>query len=228
MDRYISIADTERSSSDRRARRFELLLFDLDGVLMDTREVMQVAWREVQQTHGVDSPFDAYARYLGRPFAQIMRCLGLEDADSLAETYDRASLQSAHLARPFPDIRATLALLTQAGRRLGVVTSKPERRARPLLGALDVTFVTIRTPGAGRGKPAPDQLLLAMVDAETDPTDTIYVGDMAVDQQAAIRAGVAYAHAAWGYGQPEAPAPVLLETPRDLLALSGLEDGERP
>ena len=195
---------------------------------MDTRKVMQAAWREVQQKHGIDLPFGAYARHLGRPFAQIMHCLGLGDADSLAETYDRASSQSAHLARPFPDIRATLALLTQAGRRLGVVTSKPEQRARPLLEMLDTAFVTIRTPSAGRGKPAPDPLLLALVDAETDPADTIYVGDMAVDQQAAIRAGVAYAHAAWGYGQPEAPAPIVLETPRDLLTLRGVEDGERP
>src|SRR5690606_23280337 len=97
--------------------------------------------------------------------------------------------------------------LTDAGCRLGVVTSKPRQRAVPLVEMLGASFVTVRTPEAVRGKPAPDPLMLAMVDAGVDPADTIYVGDMAVDQQAARRAGVAYAHAAWGYGHPDEPCP---------------------
>jgi hypothetical protein len=42
---------------------------------------------------------------------------------------------------------------------------------------------------------------------------------MAVDQEAAARAGVAYVHAGWGYGQPTSPAPETVAAPRGLLQL---------
>jgi HAD superfamily hydrolase (TIGR01549 family) len=217
-------AIVKQNPEDRnRYRKFELILFDLDGVLMDTREVMRTAWSQVQQEHGVKLPFESYAVHLGRPFSDIMRCLGLKDGDCLAATYERASVRFAHLAKPFPRVRSSLQTLMDAGRRLGVVTSKPQRRAEPLLDMLGVPFVTVRTPGTGRGKPAPDPLMLAMVEAGVDPADTIYVGDMAVDQQAARRAGVAYAHAGWGYGHPEEPWPLVLDAPSALTTVGDTE-----
>jgi phosphoglycolate phosphatase-like HAD superfamily hydrolase len=81
-------------------------------------------------------------------------------------------------------------------------------------------FSTVRTPsGGGRGKPAPDPILLALTDLGVDPADAVYVGDMPVDQEAAHRAGVPYVHAGWGYGCPGAPSAVVAESPKDLLKL---------
>ncbi|MFD1277627.1 hypothetical protein ACFQ51_54010 [Streptomyces kaempferi] len=42
---------------------------------------------------------------------------------------------------------------------------------------------------------------------------------MAVDQESAARAGVAYVHAGWGYGQPASPAPEIAGSPKELLQL---------
>jgi HAD superfamily hydrolase (TIGR01549 family) len=197
-----------------------VLLLDLDGVLLDTRPVMERAWREVQATHGLDMPFASYERHLGREFNDIMRRLGVEDTELFHETYETASRAAFHLARQFAGVAEVLHAFAAADWRLGVVTSKPLDRAAPLLAQLGCPFGTVRTPSSvGRAKPAPDPILLALIDLRVDPSAATYVGDMAVDQESAARAGVAYVHAGWGYGQPTSPAPEIIASPQELLHL---------
>ncbi len=197
-----------------------VLLLDLDGVLVDTRPVMESAWRQVCEDHGLDVPFEEYERHLGRPFADIMEQLGLADAEPIHQTYSKASTAASNLARQFDGVAEVLHAFAAADWRMGIVTSKPLDRATPLLAQLGVPFATVRTPnGVGRGKPAPDPIMLALIDLGADPADALYVGDMAVDQEAARRAGVSYVHAGWGYGTPSSPAPFVAESPKDLLRL---------
>ncbi|MFJ2342383.1 HAD family hydrolase [Streptomyces antimycoticus] len=207
----------------------ELMLFDLDGVLMDSLPVMRSAWETVRAELGVQIPFESYAEHLGRPFADILLLLGLDRIAGLAEAYGTAATRFSHLAQPFAGVGAALREIAAMGCRLGVVTSKSFARAVPMVDRLDAPFSIVRTPGKGRGKPAPDTLLLALVDAGTDPSNALYVGDMAVDQEAARRAGLRYAHVDWGYGspEPEEPTPLILREPAELvdLARTGLAKG---
>ncbi|MET8507246.1 HAD family hydrolase [Streptomyces sp. NPDC004787] len=196
------------------------LLLDLDGVLLDTRPVMERAWHQALTEHGLGVPFEEYERHLGRPFADIMERLGFTEFERIHRTYDEASIAASHLAREFDGALEVLHAFVAAGWLLGVVTSKPLDRATHLLARLGCPFSTVRTPnGGGRGKPAPDPVLLALTDLGVDPADAVYVGDMAVDQEAARRAGVLYVHAGWGYGCPGSPSPVVAESPKDLLRL---------
>ncbi|MBB2744652.1 UNVERIFIED_ORG: phosphoglycolate phosphatase [Microbispora rosea subsp. rosea] len=205
------------------------LLFDLDGVLVDTRPVMERAWHAVQEAHGLDVPFEAYQEHLGRPFGDIMGRLGLANAEEIHRTYGEASAAASDLAREFEGITEVLLSAAAAGWSLGVVTSKPLSRTNPLLERLGCPFATVRGPdGQGRGKPAPDPILLALIDLGTDPADVTYVGDMVVDQEAARRAGVSYIHAGWGYGRPIGPSPVVAESPKDLLHLLGISAAQTP
>ncbi|MBC3843411.1 HAD family hydrolase [Streptacidiphilus sp. 4-A2] len=203
------------------------LLLDLDGVLVDTLPVMRTAWAAACQEHGIDLPFAAYKQHLGRPFDDIMSLLDLPNGNDLHESYDRAACAAADQAKTFEGIEAVLHTFAEQGWLLGVVTSKPLRRAMPLLARLGTPFSTIRTPGRSRGKPAPDPLLLAVLDLGLDPEQATYVGDMAVDGESARRAGVGYVHAAWGYGLPGLPLPAVAHAPRDLLALLRVRD-EQP
>ena len=59
----------------------------------------------------------------------------------------------------------------------------------------------VPTPNdALKGKPAPDHILYAMSELNMNASDTLYIGDMDVDYEAAKRAQVIYVHALWGYG----------------------------
>ncbi|WP_438491857.1 HAD family hydrolase [Streptomyces asiaticus] len=207
----------------------ELMLFDLDGVLMDSLPVMRSAWETVRAELGVQIPFESYVEHLGRPFADILLLLGLDQTAGLAEAYETAAVRFSHLAQPFAGVEAALREIAATGCLLGVVTSKSAARAVPMADRLGVPFAVLRTADEGRGKPAPDTLLLALVDAGTDPANALYVGDMAVDQEAARRAGLRYAHVGWGYGSPdpEQPTPLVLREPAELVDLArvGLTKG---
>lgn len=196
------------------------LALDLDGVLFNTRPVMQEAWRAVSERHGIDVPFEAYEQHLGRPFADIMECLGLVDIARLHQTYTEASKAASWLAQPFDGVEDVLHAFVAADWLLAVVTSKPLDRAAPLLAQLGCPFASVRARGGpGRGKPAPDPLLLVLVDLAIDPAAATYVGDMAVDHECARRAGVPYVHADWGYGAHGSPTPRVAHSPKDLLRL---------
>lgn len=179
-----------------------LVLLDLDGVLVDSRDAMEEAWRAVQHEVGVATPFAAYFREIGRPFADILQRLGLtEDAEEIERVYRATALRTAPRVPAFPGVPEALAALDARGIKLGVVTSKAEAQTAWTLAQFDVDFATVQTPERHTpGKPAPYPLLVAVHEAQVDVRDTVFVGDMDVDCAAARNAGIRFLHAGWGYG----------------------------
>lgn len=188
-----------------------LVLFDLDGVLLHSQENMRQAWDVVMRKTNVDRPFEAYFSLIGRPFKDIMACLGItNDIERIEKIYMAASFDFLAQATFFPGVRETLNEIQEMGVKMGLVTSKDLPRTKAVLAQLDITFVSVQCPnGKFRGKPSPDHVLVAMAEAGEDPADTLFVGDMETDWQAAQRAGIDYVHAMWGYGRPLAATPTL-------------------
>jgi phosphoglycolate phosphatase len=182
----------------------KLILFDLDGVLLDSEDNMRRAWAVVREKTGIHNPFEDYFSKIGRPFQDIMAMMGITgDTKRIEQIYMAASFDFLSTAVFFPGTEQALRELSGLGIKLGVVTSKDEPRTRAVLRQLDVSFTTVQSPvGDYRGKPAPDYLLLAMAEAGVDPADSIYVGDMDTDYEAAQRAQIDYVHVPWGYGAP--------------------------
>ena len=182
----------------------KLFAFDLDGVLIDSLANMSHAWDAVKVKHEIDVPFDDYKAQIGKPFPEIMRELGLYERHleifTTYKTYSRLSLDKIEL---YDGVYETLSTLKSFGHKLAMVTSK-SRDTVSLLEHKLPEFDFISCPKKGlRGKPNPDQLLFAMAMTNTDPRDTIYVGDMIFDQQCAERAGVHFEYASWGFGDIE-------------------------
>jgi phosphoglycolate phosphatase len=188
-----------------------LVLFDLDGVLLHSHENMRQAWEVVLAKTDVDRPFEDYFAQIGRPFKDIMHRLGVSsDVERIEKVYMTASFEFLANATFFPGVRESLAEIRDLGVKMGVVTSKDAPRTKAVLAQLDISFASVQSPnGRFRGKPAPDHLLVAMAEAGEDPADTLFVGDMETDWQAACRAGIDYVHAGWGYGEPLPSIPTL-------------------
>ena len=179
-------------------------IFDLDGVLIDSKKMMSHAWTICQLEHNLDQPFSEYFKHIGKPFRDIMKELGIENSDAVKNTYDKASMQLMDEFLVFyPGVEDTLNKLKK-GYKIAVVTSKTAERTKAILEKLDIEFDYIVSPKKGlRGKPAPDQILWCLAMINTDPKDAIYVGDMQVDYDASQRAGTGFIHATYGYGNVE-------------------------
>ena len=198
-----------------------MLLLDLDGVIVDTRANMMQAWSDVCKQFNIAVEFERYFENIGRPFSDIMSTLGLAElAEQIAKVFNSSSSDHMHLVAVYPGMQETLKKLVDRNVKLGIVTSKDTERTKKVIHRLAVDFVTVQTPnGKLRGKPAPDHLLAAISTANHDPAECCYIGDMAVDSEAANRAGICYGHASWGYGDLPEGVDLVLDNCSDLLSL---------
>lgn len=186
----------------------KLYVFDLDGVLIDSKANMELAFNKLdtgKPFEDTTNTFPSYFKHIGKPFKDILTEMGiLTDQDELMRRYNRYSAANSKLIKFYDGVEKHLQSLEAEGKKLAVVTSKSELRAHAILAELNVKFEIICCPTEGlRGKPSPDQLLYTLAYCNTDPSDAVYVGDMQVDMDCANRAGVDFIYAEYGYGDIE-------------------------
>nr|WP_245790622.1 HAD-IA family hydrolase [Streptomyces monashensis] len=202
------------------------MIFDLDGVLVDSFTVMYeafaIAYKEVVGEG--PAPFDEYRRHLGRYFPDIMRIMGLPL--EMEEPFVRESYRLASQVPVFDGVVELLTTLRARGFRLAVATGKSGPRARSLLGGLGLLPFfehVIGSDEVARPKPAPDIVELALDLMGFTPEQAVMVGDAPTDIASAHGAGVASAGALWALSEPDellaAEPGVVLRHPTDLLAM---------
>lgn len=192
--------------------RFGTVLFDLDGTVVDTRELIRQSHRHaVTSVLGRDMPDDELLANVGRPLIEQMAAFDAERAQELLEA-QRAwnHAHTAELIRPYPGVAEMLAGLKAAGCRTGVVTSKSGPTVQMAFDALpevakhiDVLVAVEDTPVH---KPGPDPVLLALDRLGVDAADACYVGDAPFDIAAGRAAGVTTVGVTWGFFPRDAVA----------------------
>jgi phosphoglycolate phosphatase len=180
----------------------KLVLFDLDGVILDSKHNMMLSWNAVREKHNIDVKFKDYFENIGRPFRDILDILNIkENQNNIAQTYNKVSQQMIGKLSFYEGSKSVLSQLADKSIKTGIVTSKETLRCQFVLDLLGFEFDIVQTPNEKlQGKPAPDHLLYAMSELGVSAADTIYIGDMNVDFLAAKNAQVDYIHAMWGYG----------------------------
>ncbi|QNJ30628.1 haloacid dehalogenase-like hydrolase family protein [Synechococcus sp. PROS-9-1] len=185
----------------------KLIVFDFDGVLIDSRRCMELAWSATCKQFSVDIDFELFFACVGMKFEDIMRNLDIDHSQwsAFSDTYFQNTCSNYHEVVVFEGVLEGLCDLKSYGYKVAINTSKRLSNTMELISLLfpDIEFDFVCTPDnilSKRGKPAPDSLLLIASTLGIDPADSVYCGDMNVDQQCAIRAGVKYFHAGWGFG----------------------------
>ncbi|MBU2675460.1 MAG: HAD-IA family hydrolase [Gammaproteobacteria bacterium] len=187
---------------------FDLVLFDLDGTLVDTAPDMVAALQEMQSDHG----YDPVAYDLGRSNvsngAMGLLRIGFPDIDEdgrrllIGEYVERYAERLCDLSTVFAGVDTLLDRLDDTGCPWGVVTNKPEYLTNPLLeqlGLAERSVCAISGDTLPVRKPEPEPLLLGCDIAGVDALRSIYIGDAARDIEAGQRAGAATIAAAYGY-----------------------------
>lgn len=218
------------TAAQRRAP-WSAVLFDLDGTVADSIELILHCFRHTIRTHYGTAPDEArWLASLGRPlrvqFAEFAR--SAEEADRLVETYV-AHQRAVHdqFVRPYPGIDEMLAGLAGRGVKLGIVTSKRREMATRTLRVCGIErwFGILITPeDVLRPKPDAEPVLAALSGlGHPDRARVLMVGDAPVDVLAGRAAGVRTGAALWGpfprRALEEAGADYFFEAPAAVLAL---------
>jgi len=184
--------------------RFPVVLFDLDGTLIDSGPMILASMgHAAKEVLGLDVPDDVLAAAVGGPgLVAQMHALAPERVDDLVAAY-RAHNEPLHEElEAFWEVVEVLPRLRAEGRRLGVVSAKGHasmRWAFTRLPELEANFeVVIGAEDTERHKPDPDPILEALGRLDAAPADAAYVGDSPFDVRAAKAAGVFAVAVAWG------------------------------
>jgi phosphoglycolate phosphatase len=199
----------------------DLLIFDLDGTLIDSRLDLANAVNATRAHMGMEPlANERVYSYVGNGApVLIRRALGEQASDAeiqealefFLEYYRDHDLDFTTL---YPGVRETLDRLRAAGKRLAVLTNKPVRMSCAIVQGLGVGDHFFRVYGGNSfefKKPNPIGVENLMREAGVDRDRTMMVGDSYVDVQTARNAGVASCGVTYGF-QPETladPAPDL-------------------
>jgi phosphoglycolate phosphatase len=179
------------------AKRFDLLVFDWDGTLMDSAAHIAAALQEAFRDLALPVPSTAAARHvigLGLEDAMMYLNPGL-DRDRYEEVADRyrvhflAGDQGMDL---FPAVAAGIPALNQEGYLMAVATGKSRRGLDRSLSTTGLVayFHASRCADEGFPKPHPEMLQMIMEMLGTVPDRTLMIGDTTHDLQMAQNAGV--------------------------------------
>lgn len=183
------------------------VLFDLDGTLADTVELILRSFRHTARTHlGSVPPDSAFLEGIGTPLPVQVGGLARteeERVDMLATyvAYQRRMHDS--MVRSFPGAGAVISELRRRGTAVAIVTSKARGIASRTMRVceLDDCFdFVVCGDEVERGKPDPEPVIRAMraLDVYGEPERVVFVGDSPHDLRAGRSAGVKTAAVGWG------------------------------
>jgi pyrophosphatase PpaX len=183
--------------------RFPVVLFDLDGTVIDSGAIILASMRHAaKEVLGVEPPEEELMAAVGGPGLEAqMHALAPDRVEELVSVY-RAHNEPLHDKLVCcPGMDDVLVRLSEEGRRLGIVTAKRRITVELAFDHVPLGHLFETVVGGDettRHKPHPEPLLLALERLEARPEEAAYVGDAPFDVQAAKAAGVFSVAVTWG------------------------------
>jgi phosphoglycolate phosphatase len=219
---------------EKECMRYQAVLFDLDGTLLDTLEDLAVAANRVLAARGLPvHPVAAFRTFVGDGLTTLVERIlpeNLRTAEGVLEAVAAFEEQYARnwheRSAPYPGIPAILDRLTAEGLRLSILSNKPDAFTRLCVRQLlpHWTFEPLlgQRPGVPK-KPDPGAALEIARLLGLRPAEILYVGDSGVDMCTALAAGMDAVGVLWGFRTEDelrqAGAHHLVDRPEELLPI---------
>ncbi|MDD3410720.1 MAG: HAD-IA family hydrolase [Eubacteriales bacterium] len=213
-------------------KRYDTVLFDLDGTILDTLDDLTDSMNHVLRAYGyAERTREQVQSFIGNGVLKLVeRALPAGTAaDRVQEAYAAfKTYYTAHCdvkTRPYPGMQALLTALRERGVTVGVVSNKNDAAVKALCASHYAGSAQVAIGGRDDmpRKPAPDLALLALRELGQTAERLLYVGDSEVDSQLAQAIPCDCALVSWGFRgreRAQALAPdYLIDRPEQLLAL---------
>jgi len=179
----------------------ESVLFDLDGTLIDSKEMAGIVLDHLfMEYRGVQGSAAQKASFRGKTTRQIMAQIDPERIEEILQVCGQMENDLRYKSRLYPGIPEALAHLYESGIRMGVVSSQARIEMEGLRRHFDLDKyiqVWVCADDVDNPKPAADAVLLALDSLQTPAHHTVMVGDSWYDMQAGRQAGTLLGAALW-------------------------------
>jgi phosphoglycolate phosphatase-like HAD superfamily hydrolase len=190
---YLSTAITLKNQPSSSWIRTPVVLFDVEGTLVDAVPRTLQCWKETLVEFGHEVSHETLQRLSGMDgrdmLAHLFPGLAYDAAREIQKTQgERYRLQHLPQVRPFPRVGDLFAALRNAGKSIGLATdcSRDELdHYLDLTGVRDFIAASACGDEAKRGKPNPDLLRLVLKKLGARPRDAVMIGDTPFDVLAA-------------------------------------------
>jgi len=189
--------------------RFRIVLFDLDGTLIDSGPIILASMQHAVRTVlGREIPPEELGMTIGgQGIVAQMQAIDVDHADDLLEAYKEHNDGLHETLEAFDELVALLPGLKAEGRKLGIVTAKRHRTVGLALerfpALADAFDVVVGFEDTERHKPDAEPVLLAVERLAGTRGEAAYVGDSPFDIGAAKAAGTFAVGVGWGGIHPD-------------------------
>lgn len=192
--------------------RYETVIFDLDGTLLDTLDDIRDSLNRTLSLFGLpEQGREAVRDHVGNGSARLVELSvpgGMEHPQFREILDSYMAWYAAHcLVRtaPYPGLPELAARLRREGVRTAIVSNKPDDAVKSLADALfpGLFLAAVGEKPGVRRKPAPDTVLSAMEELGARTETSVYVGDSEVDIITAHNAGLPCISVCWGFRDRE-------------------------
>jgi len=180
--------------------RYDAVLLDIDGTLVDSNGAHAAAWSDAFANHGRHHPPEQIRPLIGKGGDKLLRELASLDHESgegkkiSEERADIFKIRHLRTVEPTPGAAAFVEWLMKSRLTVVVATSARQEEVKALLaicGGQALVKDATTSDDAERSKPDPDILVAALEKSGASPDRAIMIGDTPYDIEAARRAGVA-------------------------------------
>ena len=190
--------------------KYKLVIFDLDGTLLDTLDDLGAAVNHAMQLRGFPlHTRDEYMKMVGHGARDLMRQAlpdGHKDDDMIESAYnDFRAYYTDHIdvhTQPFPGIQDLMAALHHVGVKLGVASNKFQEGTEHLIKEFfpEIPFVAVLGGRPGFPlKPDPEIVNEVLRKAGIEKEDAVMIGDSDTDMETADNSGIDGIAVSWGY-----------------------------
>lgn len=189
-------------NTDFLSDRVVAVLFDLDGTLIDTNDLIIESLNFTLKRHlGLEAPRHELVKHFGKPLRDHFIEYGEENCDQMVEIYRQYNITNHDaLVKEYPSVRETLVQLLEKNIKLGIVSSKVRRVVHMGLERfklLDFFDCIICADDVKQHKPHPEPVIAACRILGSPASRSIMVGDSPYDMMSAKAAEAIPIGASW-------------------------------
>ena len=207
--------------------KYNAVLFDLDGTLLDTLGDLRLGVNVVLERHGYPTrTLEEIRCFVGNGARQLMRLAlpegtAAEELEAILKEYlDWYAVNFCVKAAPYAGVKAVVEELAQKGVKVAIVSNKPDATTKKLGEMFFPGLPAFGQRDDVPKKPAPEMVWKAMETLGVTAEESVYVGDSEVDVQTAHNAGLPLVAVSWGFRTVEqlveAGAETIVHTPEEL------------